>query len=275
MKTRIIAGLFAAIILVSLIFYASMNLLTGVVLLVSLFSYYEFEGMFFPEKNKFRTVSVLVFILLTVFAIRVDLQSAFLALIFSFCILAIHHVLLVGRRGDNRKIVQSVSSVYLGYLYIVTLTGFILPILEWPELGRYYFLLLCLWVFVGDTTAYFVGKFFGKHTLASHISPKKTLEGAAGAVFSSVVVGFVWLYFILPNDWDLAFGLRILLFAPLVSILAQLGDLFESMLKRSKATKDSGAFLPGHGGLLDRIDGLVFAAPAFYLFLQYVLEGTL
>lgn len=274
MKTRIIAGVSAAALLITLIFYGSLPLITGVVLLLSVLAYLEFEKMFFTDANKLRTASVLTFILITILGIRLDLQTAFLSLVTSFCILAIYHVLLVGRRGDNRKIVQSISSVYLGYLYIVTLIGFILPIIEWPELGRHYLLLLLLWVFVGDSVAYFVGKFYGKHTLAADISPKKTLEGAAGAVCSSIAVGFIWLYFIVPTDWDLSYGIRILLFAPLLSILAQLGDLFESMLKRSKATKDSGAFLPGHGGLLDRIDGLVFAAPAFYIFLIYVLERS-
>lgn len=272
MKTRILSGLTAAALVLALMFWGSFSLITTVVLAISLLAYLEYDKMFFHTKNLIRQTGVALLILLTVLAIKEDMNFAVLCLVGAFCVLAIYHVFKVGREGDNPQIVESISSIYLGYIYIVTLVGFILPIIEWPEIGRHYLLLLFLWVFIGDSAAYFAGRFFGKHTLASAISPKKTKEGALGAILSTFLVSLFWLYCMCPIDWDAQFAVKLLVFGPFLSVLAQLGDLFESMLKRSRHQKDSGAFLPGHGGILDRIDGLVFSTPAFYLFVYYILE---
>lgn len=118
------------------------------------------------------------------------------------------------------------------------------------ELG----LSLLLWVFIvtwaTDIGAYFAGKSFGKRKLAPSISPGKTVEGLLGGVAAAAVFGAAWV---------LATGLGkpLILLAPLFAIAAQMGDLFESKMKRTAGIKDSGNLLPGHGGLLDRLDGLV------------------
>jgi len=126
--------------------------------------------------------------------------------------------------------------------------------------------LLMLTVIVSDTSQYYTGRLFGRRPLAPAVSPKKTVEGAVGglvvgtAVFT--VVGIWWL-----PAMPLAF--RILLGLTLVA-LGITGDLFESMLKRSAGVKDSSTLIPGHGGILDRIDALLFAAPVYYIVLKYV-----
>lgn len=247
-------------------------MITTVVLLLSLLAYLEYDKLFFDKKSLVRQMGVVVCILITVLAIKEDMNLAVLCLVGTFCVFGIYHIFKVGRDGDNSKVVESISSVYLGYIYIITLVGFIIPIIEWPESGRQYLLLLFLWVFIGDSAAYFAGRKFGKHTLASAISPKKTKEGATGALISTFAVTLFWLYCVCPFDWNADTAVKLFLFGPILSVLAQLGDLFESMLKRSRHQKDSGTFLPGHGGILDRIDGLVFATPAFYLFVYYILE---
>ncbi len=117
-------------------------------------------------------------------------------------------------------------------------------------------------VWLGDTGAYFVGKLFGKHKLAPILSPNKTIEGALGGVAASV--GGIFLakaVFDIPgsNFWLIAFALA-------GGVVEQAGDLFESLLKRMAGLKDSGNVFPGHGGMLDRIDGLLFAFPLFALF---------
>jgi phosphatidate cytidylyltransferase len=113
---------------------------------------------------------------------------------------------------------------------------------------------LLLWVFIvtwsTDIGAYFAGRRFGRRKLAPAISPGKTVEGLLGGIAAATVLGGAWV---------LAMNLRLALlpFAPLFALVAQGGDLFESSLKRRAAVKDSGAWLPGHGGVLDRLDGLV------------------
>lgn len=141
---------------------------------------------------------------------------------------------------------------------------FMLAVLLSKPHGKYLLLLLIGIVALADIGAFFSGKFFGKHKLALHVSPGKTWEGVAGGVLANVVL-YVSLIVKLgpPKEQWLPMGL-LLLFPALISVV---GDLFESMLKRARGIKDSGCILPGHGGVLDRIDGLVAALPAFVLVL--------
>lgn len=132
--------------------------------------------------------------------------------------------------------------------------------------GRAALFLLMLTVMVSDTAQYYTGRAFGRRPLAPAISPKKTVEGAVGGfVFGGVlmaVVGAWWL----P---EAPVGVRAVLGVAVVA-LGIVGDLFESMLKRSAGVKDSSHLIPGHGGVLDRIDALLFAAPVYYVVLKFV-----
>jgi phosphatidate cytidylyltransferase len=123
-----------------------------------------------------------------------------------------------------------------------------------------------LTVMVSDTAQYYSGRLFGRRPLAAAISPRKTIEGAVGGfVFGAIILtvaGAWWLPGIPP-------AFRALLGVAIVA-LGIAGDLFESMLKRSAGVKDSSALIPGHGGVLDRIDALLFAAPIYYVVLKYV-----
>jgi len=119
-------------------------------------------------------------------------------------------------------------------------------------------------VVIYDTAAYATGATLGRHLLAPHVSPNKSWEGAAGATVACLLAGVLLLP--LWQPWTLASGLVL---AAVTCVAAPLGDLSESMLKRDLAVKDMGSILPGHGGVLDRIDALLFAAPALY----YVLAA--
>jgi phosphatidate cytidylyltransferase len=120
------------------------------------------------------------------------------------------------------------------------------------------FALVITWV--GDTAAYFVGRSIGKHALAPHLSPKKTWEGTVASFFGSLIVGFIFARFMtvpLPH---------LLAMAAVGNVAGQIGDLLESAYKRSAGVKDSGALLPGHGGVLDRIDALILAIPVVWYY---------
>ena len=132
--------------------------------------------------------------------------------------------------------------------------------------GREALFLLMLTVVMSDTAQYYSGRAFGRTPLAPRISPKKTIEGAVGGfVFGALLMA------VLGNWWlpQVPLPLRGLLGVTVVA-LGIAGDLFESMLKRSAGVKDSSALIPGHGGVLDRIDALLFAAPIYYVVLRYV-----
>lgn len=151
-----------------------------------------------------------------------------------------------------------------GYLYIsVLFGGMVLLNKDSPMVvGEHqagWFLLPMATIWAGDTGAYFAGRKFGKHKLAPKISPKKTWEGAVGGLIASVFVALIFQLLLLKHiqSWQL------LLMAIPASIFGQAGDLVESMFKRATGFKDSGSIIYGHGGMLDRVDALIVAAPIF------------
>lgn len=129
--------------------------------------------------------------------------------------------------------------------------------------------LMCL-VWAADIGAYLAGKLWGKHKLIPAVSPGKTIEGVAGGIFLCMLVALAGYYYFKPQA-ALAWGI----IALLVFMISLLGDLFISMLKRRSHLKDTGHLLPGHGGILDRLDSLIAAAPAFYFGLEYLASGTI
>lgn len=133
--------------------------------------------------------------------------------------------------------------------------------------GIHWIFLLLVVVAGGDTGAFYVGTYLGRHKLAPAVSPKKTVEGAIGGLVANLVVCFVYSLLFLPAISTTG---RIL-FALGVGAVGQAGDLFESEFKRVAGVKDSGTLLPGHGGFLDRMDALIFAAPSAYLIKEYLL----
>lgn len=172
-------------------------------------------------------------------------------------------VLEVIRPGE-RPLERVVYSLF-GLLYIPWLLGYFLLLRYAPdaENGLLYFALPLLATFAADIGAFFMGYYFGKRKLAPEVSPAKTVEGAVGGLGLSFLV--VLAVTQIAGIWS---PLEAFLYAILVASASQLGDLAESLLKRALKTKDSGSSLPGHGGFLDRIDSLIFAVPATYLFLH-------
>jgi phosphatidate cytidylyltransferase len=153
--------------------------------------------------------------------------------------------------------------VFMGAAYIGFLFPFFALLRNSPN-GIYILLLVILLAVVSDSGAYFVGRYMGKTKLAPRVSPNKTVEGAVGGFVATVVAGLL-LFKMMGGRWDLG---SVLLFSAIVSILAQLGDLAGSALKRAAGVKDSGWIFPGHGGLLDRTCSLVFAAFFAYYWFQ-------
>ena len=127
------------------------------------------------------------------------------------------------------------------------------------------FTLVLVWV--GDTVAYFVGRSFGRVPMAAQLSPKKTWEGAAANLLGSAIAGLAF------TRWLNIDILQVVLMACLANVAGQAGDLLKSAYKRGAGVKDSGTLLPGHGGVLDRIDALILAAPVVWYYFRFLLAS--
>ena len=154
----------------------------------------------------------------------------------------------------------------LGAIYICLPLVMLMIMDRHPQGYLWIFFLLAV-IIASDTGAFYCGRLFGKHKLHETLSPGKTWEGAVGGVLSSIIVAFFFLHILQLHEIDLS----ILALVLGLSIVEQIGDLAESMLKRSHGVKDSGSILPGHGGLLDRIDGLLFAIPLLFLYFYFCI----
>jgi phosphatidate cytidylyltransferase len=164
--------------------------------------------------------------------------------------------------SDLKKYSIGLSSSLLGVLYVGFAFSWIIPLrFADPPTGQRLTILLFLVVWAGDIFAYAVGRMLGRTPLAKAISPKKTVEGAIAGVAGSVLVAWGYSHWF----WQTGDQKTVILVGGVVALAGQAGDLVESALKRAANLKDSGTILPGHGGLLDRIDSLLFAAPTLWL----------
>jgi phosphatidate cytidylyltransferase len=192
--------------------------------------------------------------------------AAFTAAPYPLLALFLAMALLLTRRmaqaGDFKDWIPGVAMPILGLVWIgLPMALLAQTLLAAPELGRNLTLGLFAIVWLGDTFAYFGGRALGRHKLYPAVSPKKTVEGGVFGLLGSVAGGFLSFHWLPLPGLELH---EFLVLAALCGVLEQLGDFSESMAKRAADLKDSGAILPGHGGMLDRIDGLLFAIPVLY-----------
>ncbi len=175
--------------------------------------------------------------------------------------------------GREESSLEEIGLSLLGILYVGFLFSHQIILREYypashgTELSGWYYLLFpYLIVWTSDTSAYFVGKLFGKHRLAPRLSPGKTVEGAAGGFIFSMMAVLAYQYF--ASEYISL--VDALLLGPLVAIVCQLGDIVESRIKREMGVKDSSSFIPGHGGILDRYDGILVAVPVTYYYFVWI-----
>ncbi len=171
----------------------------------------------------------------------------------------------VSPKESSEGTAQKIALTALGVLYIGTF-GAMIGLLRDREYGIFWVFALLAMTWLNDTFAYFFGHKFGRRKLAPKISPGKTVEGFLGG-YLGTLTGFLVFWFLLRNDLALWKGLVLTV---AVGIAGPLGDLSESLVKRSFHVKDSGNIIPGHGGMLDRIDALLFTAPVVYFFAAFM-----
>ncbi|MGB9757102.1 MAG: phosphatidate cytidylyltransferase [Candidatus Bipolaricaulaceae bacterium] len=214
-------------------------------------------GVALPKEAFLFTIPAFLFLLLPKegeYAFILAFAFAYFLVIYSF-----------SRRGTQEGFLASATGVF-GLLYIPVMLGFILVFHRKGGFWHVLHFLLIVWGY--DTGAYFVGSLLGRHRLLPRVSIAKTWEGVAGGLLLAGVAGLLLPQFLadLGQKWSealiMGFG---------VGAFVQLGDLFESLVKRAAGVKDTGRFFPGHGGVLDRIDGILASAPVYFFLAHYIL----
>jgi phosphatidate cytidylyltransferase len=234
---------------------------------------YIFAGLFFlliavsPEQTPALSTSGFAFIAVC--------AAAFAPFIF---------LAIAMRRDELSSVFPAAMTAAFAFAYIALPMASLVQLREQWE-GSFFILYLLLLVWAGDIFAYFIGKSLGTHRMSPRVSPKKTWEGAVASVVASVAVGMLMAHYAVPISRALLHArlieqrddgvftepamFPVILLSIVINLAAQLGDLVESVIKRGARAKDSGAILPGHGGMFDRIDALLFAAPVLWAYMAW------
>ena len=255
---RELTALVGAPILIWLIGWAPSYAYTAMIGVITSLALFEF--LVLGEKKGYPVQKTLS-ILLLLFLLSAFLLESVSVEMGVFAVLLILPAFYVFSQSSVDAALPASAVCVLGTLYIGMLGGALLRLrLDFGKQGPKLIFFLCVAVWAADAGAYYVGKRFGKTKLSPRVSPKKTVEGLVGGVVISLLAAAV-VHFTFFQELPL---IHALLAAMLLAIAGVIGDLAESMWKRSADVKDSGTFLPGHGGFLDRMDSVLFTAPLLY-----------
>ena len=254
---RVLSTLMLLPVVLTIVMAGPAWLFGATLVLIGAAGQWEFTGMF--ERAGIRTSRILGLVggvaVTASFALPVSPRVAFTA------VLLVVLAATLGRPRDMRITWEPVAITVFGICYVNWLLGYGFWLRDLP-FGKEWVLLLIAVTWLGESAAYVVGSSVGRHLLAPVISPKKTVEGAVAQFCVSVlaaVVAQAWFFTALPLGHAVAVG-------ALLGVVGQVGDLVESALKRSVGTKDTGHMIPGHGGMLDRIDSLLFNTPVLFYY---------
>jgi len=266
MLTRTFTALIAAPLVIALIMFTGTGVFFALALLVCIPALYEYYAMALPEPKKTEMCAGLTLGALVLAAGYADAAAGAAPLLATGMCIAAFMLIFTGyicltRRGSIPF--DRIVLLFFGIVYVSLLFSFLLLLRALPTgVSLILFLLFVTWA--GDIGAYLTGRTLGSHLLCPRVSPAKTVEGSCGGLAFSLAVALVCQATFL-NHISVSHAIAM---AIGINVLNQLGDLSESVIKRSCGVKDSGAILPGHGGLLDRIDSLLFAAPFFYYYVR-------
>lgn len=300
MKTRIITGIVLGIVIIPLVVIAGIPfLILGIIL--SMVASFEMMNMFYTKSEALKIVRFVVPVLTVILTsmvwyVNVELVTEnpsvfanqfWLVVVFLCCIVVITTILIFTKQSTAHDIANSIMAL----CYTGLIIGYVISIRYLTPVGTSEYFETNFWggrtmaylfiiVVCTDTFAYFFGCRFGKHQLCPEISPKKSVEGAiAGTVFGSIagVVSAFVMNIIKVDNLKTAIITAIVIFfiSMFLSIMAQVGDLVASKFKRTYEIKDFGKIFPGHGGVLDRFDSMIWAGACLYIITQIIQLGLL
>ena len=281
MKTRIITSVVGVALLISVMFFYATVFFNLVIAVVCLIAIHEIYGAFqFGKKSGYLFagfVPLTILVMLSDYArLRFLVQPvAYLTVLyFAICVIANRTPVNYAKIGGMSLFSCCVAYCFYSLIYLKAL----LPVAEYGFDAVYFVAMILGFAWGGDTAAYFAGRAFGKHKLAPVISPNKTIEGAIGGILGSMVIGVLFTVFYMQvfgrvfsfDRIRIGYYFLVALLGAIASILGIIGDLFASAVKRQNGIKDYGTIFPGHGGILDRFDSVLFVSP-FVTFVVRVL----
>lgn len=256
--TRLISGIILLIITIGIVMFGD-NLLFAAVVLISFIGLFELYRAIHLEKS---SLSLIGYGWTAVYFILVYLQKEEFFMLFSVGFLLTLLFFYVIKYPNY--VIEQLSMVYFSVFYVAVLLSYIY-IVRQLESGQYLVWLIFIGAWGSDTCAYAVGKLIGKHKLPSKLSPNKSIEGCMGGIVGAALIGVIYgtvfkeqLTLVTHPQTALA------IIGAASSVLSQIGDLTASAIKRNHDIKDYGTLIPGHGGILDRFDSILFTAPIVY-----------
>jgi len=269
MKTRILTSIVLLPLVIACIFFGGI-FLKIMMLFVVLVGMFEFFHAFSKELKPIHYIGFVFAVYYIFYCTEIINQNNYLNIFLSLfmLVLLIYSVLFHNTNKINDTIIT-----FFGFFYVCYLFGHVILIRSLDS-GLYMAWLVLFTAWASDTGAYFVGKFLGTHKLIPTLSPNKTIEGAIGGIITAIaacsVFGIILIKFFDFSSFIIFYIYPII--GAVGSVLAQLGDLAASAIKRHTNIKDFGKIIPGHGGILDRFDSVLFTAPAIYYILHFMLE---
>lgn len=252
MKVRIISALLLLPLFLFVIIYGG-AVTKLAVFIISIISIYEFTNAF--KISGIKQTNVMLYILTALLMLPDWTDNLYIVPVLLFILVLGESILLI----FSKRTIEEIAVSILTYVYICVALNSIIIIRE-SSLDFVWYIFLFAWA--TDTCAYFTGLSIGRHKLIPSVSPKKTVEGAIGGIIGCMAVSMIYAYFAHPEY------LILVLFVSIIgSIVSQTGDLFASSFKRKLGIKDYGNLIPGHGGMLDRIDSIIFTAPYTFIFI--------
>lgn len=271
MVTRIISGLVCAIIAIAIIVINNPIVDSIFITVMALLAIYEFYNAFKninvkPIKWIGYIFCLPIMLLGTGILTDANVIFALKVIIPSVIVISFAYVVLTNLK---RNIID-IAVTFMGIIYIPVLFSFVKSI-AMMENGRVLIWYIIFGAVICDMAAYFIGKNFGKHKLCEKISPKKTIEGSIAGIIA-VIISFAIFTICANNFWGMNLPIwYMIIIGVIASIIGQFGDLFASIIKRHCNIKDYGNIIPGHGGILDRFDSILFVAPVIYILLQIII----
>lgn len=261
---RLISGIILLAIMISAVVLGG-NVLFGLVVLISLIGLYELYRVIDMHKSPLAFLGYAATVCFDFLLYFSKMDDIFLAVVGLMLLIMCFYVIFYPKYTSVH-----VTMTFFGFFYVSVMLSYLYQV-RIAENGFYIIWLIFIGAWGSDTCAYCIGKLFGKHKLPSLLSPKKSIEGCIGGIIGAAIIG--WIYATIFHDKITIVSNPQVAFAVIggvASILSQIGDLAASAIKRNHEIKDYGTLIPGHGGILDRFDSIIFTAPMVYLLIQWL-----